>query len=169
MGFESAISIIGTLVTIGCAAGSIYGWRKSKAEATKAELAVKSIKHNREIGTVSILHSETQKILIVLSKIGPATHADRIKGLNTDDIASSANEFLTFLTEKTHDIAIRDKLGINLDEFCNEFKDNIVELADSITPEGKLRAGRKLHEKASQLLPLTRKLADSMTINEGEK
>ncbi|HIC7325778.1 TPA: hypothetical protein ACW5VC_002962 [Yersinia enterocolitica] len=166
MEFNDVIfSRVGTVVTFLCAFGSAYSWFRSSQSATKAEKAVDKINYQRKILDASSLYDHTTRILKVVGKIGSAANKERIRGLDTDEIANELSEYITLVLENTYDVETKEKLSIDPIKFCDDIKQDIENLVDAVSLEDKLKYGRAIQAKIFQFSPQLKSLTNKLTLN----
>ena len=101
LSMESFISIIGSIASIGAAIWAFVEARKSAKAATKAEVLRDELIHRRTMVEVSQVHSETKRVLSIVSKVGPSCNTKLLKGVNCAEVAKEVEVYSSFIFEQS--------------------------------------------------------------------
>ncbi len=160
---ETFISILGSFASIGAA---IWAWReagKASSSATKAEKVRDEIIDRRKIVEVSQVHSETKRILSVISKVGPSCNPKLLTGVDCSGIARDVEEYTQFINE--HSSHFTNFFENKATELCRDLNDDIVALSEAQSPTDKKTTGTNIYYKINDFLPITKNLADDKKEN----
>lgn len=155
---ESLISIIGSFASIGAAIWAFLEARKSANAATKAEVLHDELVHRREIVEVSQVHSETKRVLSVISKVGPSCNAKLLKGVNCADIAKEVETYASFIFEQSGHFT--DFFENKAKELCEDLKEDIESLSEAVAFEDKKQYGKSIYYKIQNFMPAVKELSD---------
>lgn len=159
------LSRIGTFVTIGCAIGSGVGWWKSRKAATAAQQAAQEIRLHRNIQQTGTIHAALSNAVKSVRQIGFGCNVEKILGIKIEPIIDETEILLEQLQEVFTKPQLRNKLGINIEDFITEVRGSISSLSGSISPEEKLNEGRAIYLKLSSLKATIGNLSDEITFN----
>ena len=155
---ETMLSILGSIASIGAAIWAFYEARQAAKSATKAETVRNEMIHRRKMVEVNQVHSETKRILNVVSKVGPSCNSKLIKGVNCADIAKEVEEYSRFINEQSsHFTTFFEN---NAKELCEDLKDDIESLAEAKIFEDKKSAGKSIYYKIYNFMPTVKQLSD---------
>lgn len=149
---ESVISIIGSIASIGGAVWAFVEAKKSVNAASKAEKLRDELISRRKMVEVSQVHSETKRVLSVVSKVGPSCNAKLLKGVNCADIAKEVEVYASFIFEQSGHFT--DFFENKAKELCNDLKDDIESLSEAINFEDKKIMAKVSTTKFKTLCPL---------------
>lgn len=158
MNIENAISVIGSIASIGGAIWAFFEAKKSTDAATKSELLHSELIHRREMIEVSIVHEETKRILGVVSKVGPSCNAQLIKGVNCADIAKEVEVYARFILEQSEHFT--DFFDNKARELCDDLTDDIEALSEATNFEQIKNCGKKIYYKIQNFMPAVKQLSD---------
>jgi len=155
---ENLISIIGSIASVGSAIWAFIEAKKSSDAATKAEVLRDELIDRRKIVEVSQVHSETKRILSVVSKVGPSCNARLLKGVDCAEIAKEVEVFSSFILEQRgHFTECFENKAKELNE---DLKDNIEGLAEAVAFEDKKKHGKNIFYKIQNFMPAVKELSD---------
>lgn len=155
---EVALSVLGSIASIGAAIWSFVEARKSRDSATKAERVRSEMIERRKLVDVSQLLAETRRILQTVSRVGPACTERKLKGIDCSEIARDVEQYSRLLGEhETHFYV----------DFQNQARNlraalviDIQSLAGATVFEDKKAAGMRLYEKLDNFSPIVKELLD---------
>ena len=98
---DSLISIAGSVASIGGAIWAFVEARHAASSATKAELVRNELIDRRKLVEVSKVFAQTERILTVVSKIGPSCNPKTLKGVDCVSIAKEVEEYSRFLNAQS--------------------------------------------------------------------
>jgi|SRR5690606_29930258 len=157
--FETWISVIGSLASIGAALWSFREARKSISAATKAERVRNELIHRRELIEVSRVYAETSRILKEVSRVGPSCNAGLLRGVNCGSIAQEVQAYAQYLNE--HSSTFDTDFESKANELCQDLRGDIVALAEAKSFEEKKAAGSNIYYKIDSFMPFIKKFSDS--------
>lgn len=155
---DSTLSILGSIASI---AGAVWAFReaqKSAHAATKAESLRDEIVHRRQLLEVSQVYTDTKRILIIVSDVGPSSNPKRLRGVNTAKIAREIEEYTRSLLEQSSHFA--DIFGNEARSLCESIGPDIEALAEAVTPEDKKEHGKNAYYKIQAFMPIAKQHAD---------
>tara|TARA_B100000780_G_C20985635_1_gene394010 strand:- start:319 stop:816 length:498 start_codon:yes stop_codon:yes gene_type:complete len=155
---ENVISIVGSIASIGGAIWAFIEAKKSMSAADKAENLRDELINRRKIVEVSQVHSETNRVLSVVSKVGPSCNAKLLKGINCADIAKEVEVYARFILEQSGHFS--DLFENKAKELCNDLKDDIESLSEAINFEDKKSYGKSIYYKIQNFIPAVKQLSD---------
>jgi len=158
LSMENLISIIGSIASIGAAIWAFVEARKSSSAATKAELLRDELIHRREMVEASQVHSETKRILAVVSKVGPSCNQKLLKGVNCAEIAREVETFSVFILEQSQHFT--DFFENKARELNEDLKSDIEGLSEASTFEEKKNHGKSMFYKIQNFMPAVKKVSD---------
>ena len=155
---ETIISLIGAFASIGAAIWAYVEASNAKKSASKAENLRNEIIQKREVVEVSQVYTETQRILGIVSKIGPSANPKLLLGLDCNSIAANLEEYLRFINEhSSHFTELFENKAKNL---CEALYPCIEALSEAASPDDKKNAGRDIYRSISAFMPEVKSLAD---------
>ncbi|MGI2130121.1 hypothetical protein ACRN93_02130 [Shewanella baltica] len=83
----------------------------------------------RRLVEVSKVHAQTDKILSVVSKIGPSCNIKKLKGVDFHGIAKEVEEYARYLNEQSSNFS--DLFVNKAISLCNELNEDIEALSDA--------------------------------------
>ncbi len=155
---ENVISIVGSIASIGGAIWAFIEAKKSMSAADKAENLRDELINRRKMVEVSQVHSETNRVLSVVSKVGPSCNAKLLKGINCADIAKEVEVYARFILEQSGHFS--DLFENKAKELCNDLKDDIESLSEAINFEDKKSYGKSIYYKIQNFIPAVKQLSD---------
>lgn len=156
---ESWLSILGSIASICGALWALYEAKQAANSASKAEVLRNEMVQRRKLVEVTQVHSETSRILKVISRIGPSCDTKLIRGVNCAEIAKEVEEYSRFINEQSgHFTNFFENQARKL---CNELKDLIEHLAEAKTSEQKKAAGKEIYYKINNFMPDVKRLYDA--------
>lgn len=153
------MSIIGSIASILGAVWAYAEARKAESSATKAETVRDEIIERRKIVEVSQVHTETNRILKVVSTVGPSCNPSYLKGVNCGAIAKDVEEYSRYINE--HSSHFTDYFENKAQELCGNLHPDIELLSEAKSFEDKKSAGKSIYYKINSFLPFVKELADS--------
>jgi len=169
---ETWISIIGSVASIG---GAVWAFREAKnasLSATQAEKVRDEIIERRKIIEVSQVHTETSRILKIVSNVGPSCNPSMLKGVNCGNIAKDVEEYARFINE--HSSYFTCFFENEAKELCTSLNGDIEELSEAKSFDDKKKAGKSIYYKINNFMPTVKALSDEkrehvVTTREGNK
>jgi hypothetical protein len=155
---ESVISIVGSIASIGAAIWAFIEAKKSMSAADKAENLRDELINRRKMVEVSQVHSETNRVLSVVSRVGPSCNAKLLKGINCSDIAKEVEVYARFILEQSGHFS--DLFENKAKELCDDLKDDIESLSEAINFEDKKSYGKSIYYKIQNFIPAVKQLSD---------
>lgn len=152
------IGVIGSVASIGSAVWAFLEARKARDAASEAERVRDEIVQRRRIIEASGVHRETQRVLTVLSKVGPSSDPIRSKGIRSSDLADEVRTYLLLLNEHLGEFSSELKSGVLL--LVETTKVEIQALAEAKSFEAKRTAATSIYYKIQGLMPQIKSLAD---------
>ena len=155
---ERWLSIIGSLVSVGGAIWAYIQARRSRSFAEQAKAVRDELVERRKVIEVSKIHTETTRVLRLVSNIGQSCTATSIKTIKCHEIAKEVEEYTRLLNEQsTH---FTDMLDNQARKLCEDLKPDIEALAGAKDFESKKRAGKTIYYKIDDFMPLVKSLMD---------
>jgi hypothetical protein len=155
---EQWLAIIGSIASIASAIWAWYEARRALKAASRAEVVRDEIIQRRKLVEVFHVHTETQRILKVVSKVGPSSNPAQLRGVNCSSIASDIEEYSRFLNEQsTH---FSRQFENSAKDLCTSLNADIEALAEAKSPEDKKSAGKNIYYKINGFMPVVKELAD---------
>jgi len=155
---DSWLSIFGSIASIGSA---IYAYRQariSRRYATEAQLIRDEFVNRRGLVEISQVHSETNRILRIVSKVGPTCTNASVKGINIAGIAQDVEEYSRFLNaQNAH---FNDFFNNRALELCNSLKADIEMLSEASEFSNIKSSGKSIYYKINEFLPVVKSLTD---------
>jgi hypothetical protein len=155
---ESLLSIAGSVASIGAAIWAFIEARKAADSATKAELVRNELIDRRKLVEVSKIYAQTDRILMVVSKIGPSCNPKTLKGVDCAGIAKEVEEYSRHLNAQSAHFS--EFLENKAKDLCNELNKDIEELSEASSPESKKEVGKRIYYKINSFMPFVKELAD---------
>ncbi len=155
---DSLLSILGSIASIG---GAYYAYRqarRSRKYATEAQNLRDELINRRKLIEVSQVHSETNRILKVVSKVGPTSTVTSIKGINVTSISQDVEEYSRYLNSQHSHFSelFRNRAA----KLCKSLNPDIEKLSESMEFEDIKSAGKSIYYKINDFLPLVKSLTD---------
>ncbi|WP_278377515.1 MULTISPECIES: hypothetical protein [Stutzerimonas] len=155
---ETWISIIGSLASIGGAAWAFIEARDASRSASRAERVRSELVTRREMVELSQIHTETKRILGVVSRIGPSSSLNLLTGIDCSSIAKDVEEYCRLINEhSTHYSELFKNHALKL---CSDLNGDITSLADATQQHEKKEIGTRIYHKINSFLPVAKNLAD---------
>ncbi|CAH1041721.1 hypothetical protein [Halomonas sp. TD01] len=155
---EILLSILGSLASIGGAIWAYVQARRSKTFAEQAKTVRDELVERRKTIEVSKVHSETARILRLVSKVGPTCTSTSVKTIRCHEIAQEVEEYTRLLNEQSsHFTHVLDSQARKL---CGDLKEDIVGLAEAIDFESKKKFGTSIYYKIDDFMPLVKMVFD---------
>ncbi|MFZ5517975.1 MAG: hypothetical protein ACOY90_15120 [Candidatus Zhuqueibacterota bacterium] len=132
--------------------------RKASTSATKAEILHDELVHRRKMVEVSVVHSETKRVLSVISTVGPSCNAKLLRGVDCSNIAKEVETYTSFILEQSGHF--NDFFENKAKELCEDLKADIERLSEAITFEDKKNYGKSIYYKIQNFMPAVKELSD---------
>lgn len=158
LNMETSISIIGSIASVGGAIWAYVEAGKSANSASQAEFLRDELIHRRKIVEVSQVHSETKRVLLVVSKVGPACNASVLKGVNCAEIAREVEAYSSFILEQSSHFS--EFFENKAMELCDDLKEDIEKLSESVSFEDIKQYGKSIFYKIQNFMPAAKELSD---------
>ncbi|UPR26551.1 hypothetical protein ITG08_07560 [Vibrio cyclitrophicus] len=155
---ESIISILGSVASIGAAVWAFIEAGKAADSASQAVQVRDEMINRRRLVEVSKVHAQTDRILSVVSKIGPSCNVKKLKGVDFHGIAKEVEEYARFLNEQSSNFSVL--LENKASALCNELNKDIEALSDASDPESIKEVGKRIYYKINSFMPFVKDLAD---------
>lgn len=155
---DSWLSILGSAASIGAAIWAFVEAKAAAAHASRAEKVRDELIGRREIIEVSSIHSETQRILRMVSQVGPTCTKRTTSGLDPSIIAKGIEEYARFINE--HSAHFDELFKNDAKALCVALAAPIELLADAKTHEEKKKAGKDVYQLINDFLPRVKRLSD---------
>lgn len=155
---DSYLSIAGSIASIGAAIWAFVEARSAAESATKAELVRNELIDRRKLVEVSKVYSQTERILVVVSKIGPSCNPKTLKGVDCASIAKEVEEYSRHLNAQSAHFS--DFFENKARDLCNDLRDDIEELSEATGAESKKEVGKRIYYKINGFMPFVKELAD---------
>ena len=155
---DSWLSILGSIASIG---GAIYAYHQagqSRKYATEAEQLRDELVNRRKLVEVSQVHAETNRILKVVSRVGPTCVPSSIKGIHVASIAQEVEEYSRFLNAQSSHFS--EFFSNRASELCATLKDDIETLSEASEFETIKATGKSIYYKINEFLPVVKSLTD---------
>lgn len=163
MSWDQWLSVLGSIVSIGAAIWAFIEARKSMAAASKAETIKNEMIDRRQLVEASKIHSETERVILKVSQIGPASRIEVLSGININDILNEVQNFSTFIIAQSEQYD--DKFKKTAKKLNKDLQTNIDELSQSNLKEDYKRIGTIIFNALQGFLPTTKSLADGRREN----
>lgn len=155
---ESWLSIVGSIASIGGAIWAYFEARRSRTFAEQAKAVRDELVERRKVIEVSKVHSETTRILRLVSNVGPTCTPTSLKTIKCNEIAKEVEEYTRLLNEQsTHFTHMLDNQARKL---CEDLKPDIEALAEAKDYESKKNAGKSIYYKIDDFMPLVKMVLD---------
>ena len=155
---ESLLSIFGSVASIGAAVWAFLEAKRAAASASKAEEVRNEMVDRRRLGEVSKVHAQTDRILSVVSRIGPSCNTKNLKGIDFHSIAKDVEEYARFINEQSSNFSNDFVNKASL--LCDELKKDIEDLSEASSPEVIKNVGKRIYYKINSFMPFVKDLAD---------
>ena len=160
---DSLLSVAGSITSIVAAIWSFNEAKKSANSATKAENVKNELIDRRRLVEVSKVLAQTERILGVVSKIGPSCHPKRIASIDCSLIAKEVEEYSRFLNSQQDHFFNDFDNKANL--LCQDLIKDIEELSEAVGGECKKIIGSRIYYKINEFMPFVKKLTDGRQEN----
>tara|TARA_R110002111_G_scaffold28748_1_gene60904 strand:- start:1432 stop:1932 length:501 start_codon:yes stop_codon:yes gene_type:complete len=155
---ENLLSIVASVASIGAAIWAFIEAGKAADSASQAVEVRNEMIDRRRLVEVSKVHAQTDRILSVVSKIGPSCNTKKLKGVDFHGIAKEVEEYARFLNEQSSNFS---DLFINkASSLCNELNEDIEALSEAPNPEAIKDVGKRIYYKINSFMPFVKDLAD---------
>ena len=155
---EAALSVLGSIASIGAAIWSYIEAKKASKAATKAEQVRSEMIDRRKLVEVSQLLVETRRVLQSVSRVGPACTERKLKGIDCSEIARDVEQYSRLLGE--HEIHFYVAFQNQARQLRAALVPDIQSLASATLFEEKKAAGMRLYEKIDNFSPTVNELLD---------
>ena len=135
---ESILSVLGSIASIGAAVWAFVLAGNSKKYATEAQAVRDEMVDRRHIVEISNIHSETNRILRTVSKVGPTCNEISIKGVKCIEIAKDVEEYARLINEQSSHF--NEMFENRARELCEDLRADIEALSEAKDFEGKKTA-----------------------------
>ncbi len=156
---DTFLSIVSSIVSI---VAAIWAWveaRNASSSATAAERVREELADRRKLAEVAQIHSEIKRVLGVVSRVGPTSTPQLVRGLNCADIAREVETFVAMLLERGSHFT--DLYSDRATELRSDLRVDIEGLAEAQTFEDKKRHGKSIYYKIESFTPVVKRLADA--------
>lgn len=157
---DSLLSIGASIASICGALLAFYQAKLSEKHATKAEAVRDELVQRREMVEISQVHSETTRILRVVSKVGPTCTESTIRGVNCADIAKEVEEYSRFLNEQSSHFS--EFFDNEASRLCTELNEDIELLSEATGFEEKKNIGKKIYHEINGFMPILKRFKDEL-------
>lgn len=155
---ESLLSILGSVASIGAAIWAFIEAGKAAESASQAAQVRNEMIDRRRLVEVSKVHAQTDRILSVVSKIGPSCNVKKLKGVDFHGIAKEVEEYARCLNEQSLNFS---EIFVNkASSLCNELQKDIEALSEAPDPEAIKDIGKRIYYKINSFMPFVKDLAD---------
>lgn len=151
---EQLLTLIGSLASIGAAIWSFIQAGRSKSFAEQVRDMRDELVNRRKIVEVSKVYSETNRILQLVSRIGPTCTPASIKTLRVDEIAKEVGEYARLLNEQSEHFS--SFFGNQARKLCGELREDVEGLAMSDHFEDIKEYGKSIYYKLEDFFPLAK-------------
>ena len=153
---EDLLSILGSVASIGAAIWAFVEAGKAAESASQAVEVRNEMIDRRRLVEVSKVHAKTDRILSVVSKIGPSCNIKKLKGVDFHEIAKEVEEYARYLNEQSSNFS---DLFINkASSLCDELKEDIESLSEASDPEAIKDIGKRIYYKINSFMPFVKDL-----------
>lgn len=155
---DSILSIIASIASILAAGLAFRESGKAARSASAAERVRIELVTRRTLAEVAQIQSDIRRVLSAVSRVGPTSTRQLVRGLDCAAIAREVEEFLAKLLE--HRGHFSDLYSDRATELRNELTADIEGLAEATTFEDKKRFGKSIYYKIENFVPVVKQLAD---------
>lgn len=155
---DSLVSIIGSVASIGGAIWAFVEADNAASSATTAKQVMEEFIDRRKLVEVSKVFAQTERILTVVSKIGPSCSPKTLKGVDCSNIAKEVEEYSRSLNAQSAHFS--EFFGNKARTLYDDLKMDIEELSEVTLFESKKEVGKKIYYKINEFMPFVKKLAD---------
>ncbi len=155
---DSWLSILGSIASIGGAYFAYHQARKAQGHATVAQRLRDELVNRRKLVEVSQVHVETDRILKIVSKVGPTCTAASIKGVHVTGIAQEVEEYSRFINAQSSHF--NELFSNQASDLCKSLNDDIEKLSEATDFETIKKTGKSIYHKINAFLPLVKSLTD---------
>lgn len=155
---EAALSILGSIASIGAAIWSYIEAKRSREAASRAEQVRSEMIDRRKLVEVSQLLVETRRVLQSVSRVGPACTERKLKGIDCSEIARDVEQYSRLLGE--HETHFFMTFQNQAKQLRAALVQDIQSLASATIFEEKKAAGMRLYEKIDNFSPAVKELLD---------
>lgn len=157
--FEAALSVIGSLASIGAAIWAFVEAGRAKKAAQRANEVRGELIGRRELVEVSQLLTETRRILQSVSRVGPACNERKLRGVDCAEIAHEVGEYSQLVGEA--EVHFPADFQNDVRVLRTGLSEDVRALAEATNFEQKKSAGMTVHRKIDNFLPVVKTLLDS--------
>ncbi|MGR6863420.1 hypothetical protein ACU5EH_25485 [Aliivibrio salmonicida] len=161
--WESVISVIGSVASIGAAIWAFIEANKASKSATKAEKVKGELVERRKLVEVSQIHAETSRILKTVSTVGPSCNASLLRGVNCANIAKEVEEYCRYINEQSSHFS--DFFDNKAKELCGSVRPQVELLSEAKSFDDKKNAGKNIYYLIDDFMPFVKGLSDSKKEN----
>lgn len=155
---EGLLSVLGSVASIGAAIWAFIEAGKAAESASQAAQVRNEMIDRRRLVEVSKVHAQTDRILSVVSKIGPSCNVKKLKGVDFHGIAKEVEEYARYLNEQSSSFS---EVFVNkASSLCNELQEDIEALSEAPDPETIKDIGKRIYYKINSFMPFVKDLAD---------
>ena len=155
---EAALSVLGSIASIGAAIWAFVEAKRSRKAAQKAEQVRSEMIDRRKLVEVSQLLAETRRVMQSVSRAGPACTERKLKGVDCSEIARDVEQYSRLLGEQ--EMHFFADFQNHARQLRAALMGDIKALADATTFEDKKAAGMRLYEKIDNFSPVVKELLD---------
>lgn len=155
----SWLSIIGAIASITGALLAFYQANCASKHASEAESIKNEIIKKRKLVEISQIHTETRRILKIVSKIGPSSNPDLLKGIDHIKIVQEIEEYYRFLNEQKNHFS--DSFINKADKLCTDLKPDIEILSEASSFKKIKASGVSIYYKISEFMPYIKDITDN--------
>ena len=156
---ESWLSVLGSLLSIGGAIWAYIQARRSRTFAEQAKAVRDELTERRKVIEISKVHTETTRILRLVSNVGQTCTPTSIKTVKCPEIAREVEEYTRLLNEQSTHFT-NHMLHNQARNLCEDLKPDIEALAEATNFDSKKRAGKSIYYKIDDFMPLVKTLMD---------
>ena len=155
---DNWFSTIGAIASIFGAFWALYQANKAKKSAKKAEQMRDELIQHRELVELSQVHSETTRILKIVSKVGPSCSQSQLRGINCSNIAKDVEEYSRFINEQSSHFS--EHFDNKAKDLCKNLAPDIEALSEAKSFEDKKKWGKSIYYKINNFMPTVKDLSD---------
>lgn len=152
------LSILGSIASIGGAYYAYHQAMQAKGHATETKRLKDEFVNRRKLVEVSQIHSETDRILKSISKVGPTCTSESIKGIIVTEIAKEVEEYSRFLNAQSGHF--NELFSNEASDLCRSLNDDIESLSEATEFKNIKESGKNIYYKINAFLPLVKSLTD---------
>lgn len=160
---ESLLSLLGSAASIAAAIWAFVEARNAARSASKAAEVRSEMIDRRRLVEVSKVHAQTDRMLSVISKIGPSCNVKKLKGVDFHSIAKEVEEYARFLNEQSSNFS--ELFANKASSLCDELNNDIEALSEVSDTEVIKDVGKRIYYKINSFMPFVKDLADERQEN----